>query len=149
MVKQTLPDDPVFEIAPNSSFDGNPLQGDEAVFPQDTLPPGQTLGPLDANSAADWLWRGGKIPEWIDVRVYGACPASSILRLECCGRFTSSAELLYHERERNQPFHVTSPTLPPGWRSVELHGRFDLEANRRPLAGEQADEADDPAAGAS
>lgn len=131
MVKQTLPDQPVFQIQPNVSFDGNPLQGDEKLFPEDTLPEGQTLGPVDAESATEWLWRHGKIPEWIDARVYGTTPTSSVLRLACCGRFTSCAELLYHEREGNQPFHVTSPYLPPGWRSVEHDGRFDLEAVRR------------------
>jgi hypothetical protein len=131
MAKQALPDHPVFQIQPNVSFDGNALQDDEELFPQDSLPAGQTLGPFDASTATGWLWRSGKIPEWIDVRAYGTVQAASVLRLECCGRFTSCAELLYHEREGNQPFHVTSPTLPPGWRSVEQDGRLDLEATRR------------------
>lgn len=130
MVKQVLPDTPLFLIEPNTSYDGNAVLGDETLFPQDSLPPGKTLGPLDTRAATHWLWREGKIPEWIDVRAYDVSSSASVLWLMCCGRFTSDADLLYHEREGNQPFHVTSPTLPPGWKSVEADGPFDLEAKR-------------------
>lgn len=135
MVKQVLPDAPLFLIEPNASYDGNAVPGDEDLFPQDSLPAGRTLGPLDATAATNWLWREGKIPEWIDVRAYDASSSASVLWLMCCGRFTSQADRLYHEREGNQPFHVTSPVLPPGWTSVEADGLFDLEAQRRRGAG--------------
>lgn len=58
--------------------------------------------------------------------------AISYIRLLVCGRYSALTELLYHEQEGNPPFHVKSPVLPPGWESVEQHGRLDLEARRAP-----------------
>src|SRR5512138_503233 len=56
---------------------GYAVPGDEDVFPQDSLPTGKTLGPLDATAATNWLWRAGTIPEWIDVRAYDASSSAS------------------------------------------------------------------------
>ncbi len=127
MVRQTLPDEAWFLVGANQSYDGNPLVEDEQVFPNES-----SLGRAERSleEAADWLWRNGKVPEWVNLRAYDADEAATYILMECCGRFTALEELLYHRREGYAPFHVTSPTLPFEWESVELNGRIDLEARR-------------------
>src|ERR1700722_1007035 len=39
-VEQALPDQLVFRVYPNQSYDGNPRVGDEEVFPEETLADG-------------------------------------------------------------------------------------------------------------
>ena len=41
MVHQSLPDSALVLLEPNSSYDSNPLEDDEQIFPEDTR-----LGPL-------------------------------------------------------------------------------------------------------
>ena len=94
MVTQDLPAKQLFLIQPNQSYDGNPLDDDEEVFPQDSLHSEEALGPLGSEAAAEWLWRQGKIPEWIDIRAFDANAVSSVLWLTCCGRFTALRERL-------------------------------------------------------
>ena len=125
-VRQLLPDEAAFLVLPNRSYDGNPRVGDEEVFPGESLPDGQSCGPWSAAEVVAFLWRSGKVPEWIDVSVRAEDGLRSLVELRCCGRFTASEELLYHRYEGIPPFSVKSPYLPPGWESVEASGRFDL-----------------------
>jgi len=74
----------------------------------------------------DYLWRDGKVPEWIDASVESEDGFRSFIGLRCCGRFTASEELLYHRPGGLAPFSIKSPVLPPGWENVEASGRFDL-----------------------
>jgi hypothetical protein len=60
---------------PNQSYDGNPLEADEEIFPNESLPEHGYLGPLKYEEALAFLWRAGKVPEWIDVSVQ-ACDTS-------------------------------------------------------------------------
>ncbi len=125
-VRQPLPDELVFRVYPNQSFDGNPRVGDEAVFPDESLPEGEFLGPWSAEEVVEHLWRSGKVPEWIDAAVESEDGQRSLLGLRCCGRFTASEELLYHRLGGLVPFSIKSPALPPGWESVEASGKIDL-----------------------
>jgi hypothetical protein len=125
-VQQPLPDEIAFRVYPNQSFDGNPRVGDEAVFPDDSLPEDQFLGPWSAEQVVEYLWRSGKVPEWIDAAVEAEDGRRSLVGLRCCGRFTASEELLYHRPGGPAPFSIKSPVLPPGWESVEASGRFNL-----------------------
>jgi hypothetical protein len=74
----------------------------------------------------DYLWRAGKVPEWIDAAVEAQDAHCSLIGLRCCGRFTASEELLYHRPGGLAPFSIKSPVLPPGWENIEVSGRFDL-----------------------
>jgi hypothetical protein len=125
-VLQQLPNEVAFRVYPNQSFDGNPQVGDELVFPGESLPDGEFLGPWSAEEVVKYLWRGGKVPEWIDAGVESEDGERSFIGLRCCGRFTASEELLYHRHGGFAPFSIKSPALPPGWESVEASGRFDL-----------------------
>lgn len=125
-VSNHIPDEHLYLLFPNQSYDGNPLEADEEIFPKESLPQGKYLGPLDFDQVVDHLWRGGKVPEWINVSLEACDDHLSYIQLLCCGRFRATEELLYHQREGRQPFHVLSPDLPPGWTSAEQDGKFDL-----------------------
>jgi hypothetical protein len=125
-VRQPLPDEVAFRVYPNQSFDGNPLVGDEAMSTADSLPDGSFHGPWSVEGAMSYLWRDGKVPEWVDAGVEAVDGSRSLVSLRCCGRFTASVDLLYHRRAGLPPFSIKSPILPPGWESTEVSGRFDL-----------------------
>jgi len=125
-VVQQLSDEVRYKLHPNQSYDGNPLVGDEEVYPNDSLANGQFLGPLSASEVVDYLWRGGKIPEWIDITVESVADGITYLELSCCGRYTANEKLLYYENRGRGPFGVIGPALPPGWNSLEESGKFDL-----------------------
>lgn len=126
-VKQSLPGDFLFRVYTNQSCDDNPRIGDEVVFPQDTLPCEAFHGPWSTDQVLQFLWRDGKVPEWIDVSVVAANETHTIMALRCCGRFTEQDELLYHRYEGGvPPFSIKSPILPPGWENLETSGKFDL-----------------------
>src|SRR4051794_40103862 len=68
-VRQPLSDELALLVVTNCSYDGNPRVGDEEVFPDESLPDGRSHGPWSVAEAVEFLWRAGKVPEWIDVSV--------------------------------------------------------------------------------
>jgi len=127
MVSETLPPDLRINLVLNSSYDGNPLEPDEVVYPQDSERDRKTLERLTILDASRELCRDERIPEWIDVSVTDCTSDLTIIRALCCGRFTKEESSLYHVAEGYPPFHVVSPVLPPGWDSVEEKGRFSIK----------------------
>src|SRR5262249_8181586 len=125
-VRQPLHDEVSFRVYPNQSFDGNPRVGDEVICPDESLPDGEYHGPWSVEKVVAYLWRAGKVPEWIDAAVESEDGRQSLVALRCCGRFTASEELLYHRLGGLAPFSVKSPVLPARWENVEVSGRFDL-----------------------
>jgi hypothetical protein len=126
-VRDVLPDDMLFLVYPNQSCDDNPRVGDEVVFPDESLPEGQHHGPWQVDEVLNFLWRNGKVPEWIDIAVQDADARYALVRLRCCGRFTAQEDLLYHRNGGLPPLSIKSPYLPPGWESAEASGGFDLD----------------------
>jgi hypothetical protein len=142
-VRQPLPDEFALLVVPNCSYDGNPRVGDEEVFPEESLPGGHSRGPWSVAEAVAFLWRTGKVPEWIDLHAAAEDGARSLIELRCCGRFSADEELLYHQHGGLAPFHIVSPPLPPGWQGAEVSGRFDLywergSADAEPVAAPDA-----------
>jgi hypothetical protein len=126
-VRQALPDEVAFLVYPNQSYDGNPRVGEEVVFPDQSLPQGRHHGPWTAEEVVAFLWRDGKVPEWIDTAVQAEDGNRSLIGLRCCGRFTAQEELLYHRLPDGvPPFSIKSPVLPPAWEGIEVSGKFDL-----------------------
>lgn len=123
---QVLPDNVMYLVFPNQSYDGIPLKDDEIIFPEESLPSGQYLGPWTQEEVVEDLWRSGKVPEWIDVAVQAENSLQSLVALRCCGRFTANEENLYHQHGGLAPFSIKSPYFPAGWESVEASGKFDL-----------------------
>jgi len=116
MIVESLPDALRFRVRLNSSHDGNPPVGDERRFPEDSsFERAVELHSVDEERAISTLWRGGRIPEWIDVSVIGETVSATLVELRCCGRFTAEDRLLYHEQEGRPPFHVLGPALPPDY----------------------------------
>ena len=124
IVRSSLPAALRFLIEPNASYDWQPLVEDQRLYPDDSLPAGERLGPLTFEEVLHWMWRDGKVPEWVEVAVCGIDAHHTYLSLICCGRFTGITERLYYQNGL-RPFGIKSP-LPVGWRSVEEDGRFDL-----------------------
>jgi hypothetical protein len=125
-VVQELSGDVRYKLYPNQSYDGNPLVGDEEVYPDDSLPNDEFLGPLRAPEVVEYLWRGGKVPEWIDITVDSVADGITCIGLLCCGRYTANEQFLYYEHRGRGPFGVKGPRIPPGWESLEKSGKFDL-----------------------
>lgn len=80
-----------FLLYPNQSNDVLPPKGDQEVHLEESLPRGQYHGPLDFEATLSFLWRDGKVPEWINV---GVCrrisPTFSLqFQLVCCARFSA------------------------------------------------------------
>ena len=134
LVRQPLLDEFALLVVPNRSYDGMPRRSDEEVFPDDSLPAGYKHGPWSVAEAVAFLWRAGKVPEWIDLHVAAEDGKRSLVELWCCGRFSADEELLYHQHGGMAPFHVLGPPLPPNWQGAELSGRFDLYWQQRPDA---------------
>jgi len=125
-VVQALPEEVLFRVYPVAWDTEKVYDAGETVFPNESLPWGKFLGPWGAEEAAVYLCRDGKVPVWIDAAVEAEDGTHSIVGLRCCGRFTTSEDLLYHRQRGLPPFAIKSPPLPPKWESVEASGRFDL-----------------------
>jgi hypothetical protein len=127
LVLQTLPDSMAYGVYPNQSNDGHPREGDEVIFPNDSLRGLEDYhGPWSEEQVVAFLWREGKIPEWIDVSVEAVARTRTLVALRCCGRFTANDGLHYYNDPGGvPPFGIKSPDLPPRWVSVEESGRFD------------------------
>ena len=142
LVIDTLPDRVQYLIRPNDSFDVNPLHPDEVVFPEDTIPHGGYREPTDAAGVVEFLWRAGRVPEWIDVRVIRTDAEWTWVELRCSGRFTANDQWLYHKKQAClPPFQILGPKKPREWfldeqgrrdrrmpleTQLRLHGRFPL-----------------------
>jgi hypothetical protein len=129
-VLQHLPDEFAFRVYPNQSCDSAPRVGDEIVFPEESLAEDQYHGPWLMEHTVKYLWRDGRIPEWIDIAVEAEEGQRTLVGLLCCGRFTATEDLQYHHRGGLAPFAIKSPILPPFWESVEKSGKFDLYFRR-------------------
>lgn len=115
LVEERLPDNLVFRIRLNSSYDGNPLVGDERVYPEDSKPERAfALRECTEDRVVSTLWREGAVPEWVNLSVIGETEDATLVEVVACGRFTADEAHLYHQAEERSPFHVLGPTLPAG-----------------------------------
>jgi len=126
LIQKVLPEGVVFVVYPNQSYDGHPRVGDEVVFPGESLPDGQYHGPWSAADVVDFLWRGGRVPEWIDTAVQAQLGDQTVVGLLCCGRFTAQEGRLYYQDQDPPGFGIKSPIIPRRWVSIEVSGKFPL-----------------------
>lgn len=76
-----------FRVALNESYDGNPLDPDERVFPDDSgIERGLALLRCSAEQVVELLWRDGLVPEWVNLSVCTKLPAATLIEVRCCGR---------------------------------------------------------------
>ncbi|KYG08095.1 hypothetical protein BE21_25660 [Sorangium cellulosum] len=124
LVQEPLPDDLRFRVHLNSSYDGNPRVGDEVVYPEDgAFDKAMALHDVTEEHVLGALWRGGRVPEWINLSVAGETGTATLIDVVSCGRFTADEGLLYHAHEGRPPFHVLGPALPVGYKEGE---RFSI-----------------------
>jgi hypothetical protein len=130
-VRDYLPESFRYFVYLNQSYDGNPREAGEHVYPDDVVRHGAEVGPLSAEQVVELLWRDGCVPEWIDISVARTDGATTFMQLFCCGRFTDSAEHLYYAKTDVCPFGCKSPPMPPGWEvgdePFDLHWRVDRD----------------------
>jgi hypothetical protein len=128
MVRQVLPPGVDYRVYTNQSCDQQPLVDDEVVFPEDSLPEAAFHGPWSTAQVIEFLWREGRVPEWIDISVEAVVNSRTVVGLLCCGRFSArDGRLYYNVPGELPPFGIKSPVLPPRWEGVESSGRFDLD----------------------
>jgi hypothetical protein len=125
-ISSEIPANVRYKLYPNESYDGGSLRGDVTLYPDDTLPEGGFHGPLTIADAISFLWRNGKIPQWIDLTVDSVLADLTIIKLRCCGRFTATAEYLYYSDEGLGPFNPGGRPWPMDWKKFEGAGKFDL-----------------------
>ena len=115
-ILEPLPDDLVFRVRLNSSYDGNPLHEDEVVYPEDShdVAKAMSLSQVSTKEAVNALYRDGRVPEWVNASAIAETGEATLIELEACGRYTDNDDLLYHHQEGRPPFHVLSPALPIG-----------------------------------
>ncbi|MFH6995211.1 hypothetical protein [Flavobacterium sp. FlaQc-48] len=106
MVTNKLPNQYKFMIKTNCSYDGNELENDEEVYPDDKIDETSSINPATESAVIDYLWRNGKVPKWINVQVEKCDDNFSYIKLECCGRFSTSPN------HKNGPFRSLGPNIP-------------------------------------
>lgn len=115
LVRNQLPESFQYFVHLSQSYDGNPLDPGEHVFPDDVVHYGACVGPVAAEQVVELLWRDGLVPEWVDISVERTDGTHSFIQLLCCGRFTEREEHLYYSRTDVCPFGVKSPEVPMDW----------------------------------
>lgn len=68
-ISNPLPVQCRYFIYPNSSYDEGygPIGNDEERFPEDSKI--GIIGPVEASKVVNFLWRNGRVPQWIDINV--------------------------------------------------------------------------------
>jgi hypothetical protein len=117
-VVEDLPEEVIYLIKPNQSCDEGPLELDEVVFPGESLANLRDSYTTDLVGTIDFLYREGKVPEWVDVSVVGVDERFSHVELLCCGRFTSNESRWYYAKQGQGPFGIRSPPLPANHKSL-------------------------------
>lgn len=128
IVVNVLPEKTKYIVYMNASNDLGPLEEGEYKFHDDA---NKKLY-LDDSEISEYLWREGKVPEWINVSVCGVSDEYTVVRLICCGRFSSNKKQIYHAHEGKAPFHVLGPDIPKGvdlssGEKFYLKGSFDCQ----------------------
>jgi hypothetical protein len=95
-----------------TSYDVNPLEKDEYIFPEDYTERKRFFS--NSIEIVELLWREGKVPEWIDVSVESEDGEYTYVSLKCCGRYSNDVKHIYHAHEGRAPFHVLGPPRPFG-----------------------------------
>lgn len=119
MVLDELPDSYTYCVFPNQSCDEH-READEVVYPDDSLDGLHDYIEMGRDDCIRFLYRDGRVPEWIDISVGAVDYDFTYIYLRCCGRFTANDERLYYKQFDRGPFGIKSPAIPP---HIELGDR--------------------------
>lgn len=124
-IEEQLPDAIVFRVHFNQSYDGN-ATAEFKLFPADSsMELALKTKEISLEGAIDVLWRGGLVPQWVDVQVAGESGATTIVDLRACGRFIADESRLYYVWTDVAPFGVKGPWLPPNYVEGERFSIYD------------------------
>jgi len=112
MVLDELPDAFTYRVFPNQSCDEH-LEPDEVIYANDSLDDIHDYLLMGRDDCLGFLYRDGRIPEWIDISVGAVDYDFTYIFLRCCGRFTANDDRLYYKRFDRGPFGIKSPSIPP------------------------------------
>lgn len=132
MLLDHLPSNVAYRVFPNQSHDHN--RRPDVVYPDDSLNSPDDYLEMSREQCICFLYRVGRIPEWIDLSVGSADENLTYVDCLCCGRFTDEDERLYYARCERGPFGVKSPTFPTSKLFHETQPRFwlsDIPKRRR------------------
>lgn len=111
-LEEPLPDEMLFRVHLNSSYDAH-AGSDVKLYPDDSSDDrALATKQLDEEGVVELLWRGGLVPEWVDLAVVGLTEAQTIVGVVCCGRFAADEERLYYAQTGIAPFSPKGPSLP-------------------------------------
>ncbi len=111
MILDTLPNSYIYRVFPNQSHDEN-RRPDVVVYPEDSLPSLNDYIEMTREQCLIFLYRNGRIPEWVDLSVGYADAMLTYVNCHCCGRFTDDDQRLYYNHRQLGPFGVKSPIFP-------------------------------------
>lgn len=123
-----LPETPHYLLLPNMSNDITTDGISLTSFPEDSMPDGEYRGRLTGPEAIDFLWRDGRVPQWINVSIVAVENGVTLFELYCCGRYVADEKDMYYNSGNMGPFGLKSPVLPPGWKDKDP--KFDLHWRR-------------------
>jgi hypothetical protein len=129
----------IYQLLPNKSCDWNP-QGDEVVFPEDSLSCQDDFHLMTADEVVHFLWRDSRVPVWIDISVVACSEGQIVIELLCAGRYSGEWDRYYYTDRGTGPFGVKSPAFAPRY-DFELSGRFhvfDPKARRKKISQQGA-----------
>lgn len=118
-----LPVNVAYRVFPNQSHDDNRAP-DVFVYPEDSLESIDDYIEMSRDECVRFLYRDGRVPEWIDISVGSADNKLTYIDCLCCGRFTDDDERLYYVRSDRGPFGIKSPTFPTSIPFGETRPRF-------------------------
>jgi hypothetical protein len=131
-VRELLPEDLCFTISPYADQCGRQEpEGTIKFLGGRFLRPGD-LRRLTAARAGALLWVDGKVPVWINIGVCGCSETTTELIIHLSRTLVPADEnelppdFACTKGNPLVPFRIRGPAIPPGWRSVELDGRFPL-----------------------
>ena len=129
VVLNEIPETPRYRVYANQSHDVAADGTSLTAYPQDSLPYGEFRGPMTGVEAIDFLWRDGRVPQWIEVSVVEVAGDITFIELCCCGRYVSEEERMYYSPAMG-PFGLKGPVLPPDW-DREKREKFDLHWRKK------------------
>jgi hypothetical protein len=109
-----------FHVFPNFNND----TGEDDGFKRYPDEPGKCVYCSTFEQVTDLLVREDRCPVWINIFLSRANSKTTLLKLECAGRYTDDEQRFYNRASGFGPFIYKSPVFPPRWKEGR---KFKLE----------------------
>lgn len=77
---------------------------------------------ISSEEVVETIWRGGKVPRWIDIAVERVDGKTTIFQLICSDEYEAVENKLYYTWGGSAPFGIKSPDFPCHWFAPSQHG---------------------------